>query len=238
MGRSYDIDGVNYPSVTAICGILNSPSMMNWIPWAVSQFVIEGLNDMGDNDYVKRENMINLTRKAAKDYNAGSAAIGTKVHAMIAGFYDLSVDPIRRKYKGAIGVNFDVRNLEVEAVKALMAFLKWNDVYSPSATQNETLVYSEEKGYAGTADMFCTIDGIPTVIDFKTSNNGRMYPEAKYQTAAYRYILKAEKNVIVTLNKKTGEFVSYDVSGSYEKDLEIFFSLLDVFNLTMGDKRW
>ena len=232
MGRSYDIDGVNYPSVTTICGILNSPSIMNWIPWAVSQFVIEGLNDMGDNDYVKRESIIALARKAAKDYNAGSADIGTKVHEMIASFYDVDTK------EGISGVNFDVRNLEVEAVKALMAFLKWNDAYSPSATQNEILVHSEEKGYAGTADMFCTIDGIPTVIDFKTSNNGRMYPEAKYQTAAYRYILKAEKNVIVTLNKKTGEFVSYDVSGSYEKDLEIFFSLLNIFNLTLGDKRW
>lgn len=47
----------------------------------------------------------------------------------------------------------------------------------------ETMMVNVEKGYGGTADLVCLLDGKPTVLDYKTGKS--IYAETAIQLAAY-----------------------------------------------------
>jgi hypothetical protein len=56
---------------------------------------------------------------------------------------------------------------------------------SPVIQECEKTVVNEEYGFAGTLDMIADIGGKRYVIDFKTSKDGTVYPEAHMQVSAY-----------------------------------------------------
>lgn len=78
----------------------------------------------------------------------------------------------------------------------------------------EFRVYNEKHMYAGTIDQCFVIDGKPTLVDIKTSNN--VYPEMTLQLAAYimgkpindpEYLeiwSRIEKALIIHIDKATG----------------------------------
>src|SRR4029453_12930097 len=63
--------------------------------------------------------------------------------------------------------------------------------HDPQPEAVEELVAWPEQGYAGRLDMRARIDGQSSLLDFKTSENGRVYPEAHVQVYAYQ--LAAER---------------------------------------------
>ena len=84
--------------------------------------------------------------------------------------------------------------------------------------------------YAGTCDLKCQMDSKYYLVDFKTGKTPkpkRGYPEWAMQTAAYRATdPDMEGNGVVHLSKETGEMKWYDLSDTYENDLEGFLYLL------------
>ena len=44
-----------------------------------------------------------------------------------------------------------------------------------------------ERGFGGTIDLYASIDGEPTLVDFKTGRG--LYPEMVYQLAAYQQLI-------------------------------------------------
>ena len=56
----------------------------------------------------------------------------------------------------------------------------------PDPISVEQITASLEHGYAGRYDLLAVIDGQRTLVDLKTSKNGRGYPEAHLQVEAYR----------------------------------------------------
>jgi hypothetical protein len=72
---------------------------------------------------------------------------------------------------------------------------RWLQVAQPEFLAAEMTVYNPDYGYAGTADVFLIIDGMPLIVDYKTSkkprkNNGdeaRPYATVGLQLAAYRH---------------------------------------------------
>jgi hypothetical protein len=57
--------------------------------------------------------------------------------------------------------------------------------HDPKPLAVEQLVCHPEMRYAGRLDLIAEIDGQPTLLDFKTNPNGRVYLEAHVQTTAY-----------------------------------------------------
>lgn len=60
--------------------------------------------------------------------------------------------------------------------------------YAPDPIAIERLVVHPELNFAGRLDLIATLEdqpGVPTLLDFKTNPNGRIYPEAHVQTHAY-----------------------------------------------------
>jgi len=83
--------------------------------------------------------------------------------------------------------------------------------------------------YAGRTDLICLMDGIETIIDFKTGTKPKPkdgYPEWRLQTAAYRNGAFAYGNGVVHLDKETGEMSWYDYTATFREDLEAFLYLV------------
>lgn len=78
--------------------------------------------------------------------------------------------------------SFDADEQLLPYLQAAAAFL-WE--YEPQPLEVEQLVVHPEYGYAGRPDLVAVVRDVPTLLDFKSNPEGRIYPEAHVQTTAY-----------------------------------------------------
>ena len=166
--------GIRLPGVTTVLGILNKPAL---VPWA-NNLGLQGIN--------------------VRDYVDDKADIGTLDHEMMhinlqnlmSTFPDSSllweqVDennvPLRVKgyYTGM--------QLQIAQV-GFKKFLEWKSQHTIVPIILERGMVSEKYQFGGTIDNYCLLDGIPTLIDYKTCK--ALYPEHFIQVCAYRQLLK------------------------------------------------
>lgn len=81
-----------------------------------------------------------------------AAARGTAVHNAIENY-----------------VKFDIEDISPEHAGYFEAFLKWFKEHKVQPYGNEIRLYHKSLMYAGTTDMTASVDGIDTLVDFKTS---------------------------------------------------------------------
>lgn len=124
------------------------------------------------------------------------------------------------------GLSVLTENLTPKQAKNLMAFVSWHNEVKPNVLGNEIKVYDVERGFAGTIDMLAEIDGVPYIIDIKTSN--ALHPNYNAQVAAYAEAYSSYmkstgqlKAGILHLNAKTKKGWSFR-EVNVEKDWEMF----------------
>jgi ATP-dependent exoDNAse (exonuclease V) beta subunit len=118
-------------------------------------------------------------------------------------------------------------------MKCFNAFIQWKNKNEVEEVETEVRVKSE-KGYAGTLDLKCVLNGESYIIDFKTS--GRIYPDYLLQLSAYRaaYVEMTKRDIhgmgILRLDKQTGlyEFKVYSYE-EYQKGLKMFLLLVEYY---------
>ena len=81
-----------------------------------------------------------------------AAARGTAVHNAIENYAKFGITDIPQKQAGYFE-----------------GFLRWFDEHSVKPYGSEIRLYHKSLLYAGTADMLASVDGVDTLIDFKTS---------------------------------------------------------------------
>lgn len=81
-----------------------------------------------------------------------AASRGTKVHAAVENYLLFGIEDISQELRGY----FD-------------GFKKWIDEVKPVPIKTECRIYHKTLNYAGTADLPCYIDDVPTLVDFKTT---------------------------------------------------------------------
>ena len=96
---------------------------------------------------------------------------------------------------------------------------------------------SEMFQYGGTLDHYCLLDGVPTLLDYKTGK--AIYPEQFYQLAAYRQLLneeghKVDQYIILRLGRNEEEGFETKIMTDLGKQLEIFLSCLKIYQLSKG----
>jgi hypothetical protein len=102
--------------------------------------------------------------------------------------------------------------LTYEELLCVLSFIDWRKTVKLEVIATEITVFSEIHGYAGTVDLICRIDGVPYVIDFKTSK--QVWKEHELQISAYRVALENGENPVPEKNPngtETGKIV--DLSG-------------------------
>ena len=117
------------------------------------------------------------------------------------------------------------------AMKSYYAWRKMNDVI-PIEVESSSV--SEKFGFGGTFDLYASVNGISTLIDFKTS--GALYADYNTQIGAYFQLLRENKGVIAVgklIRITKGDNSDFEVKTieQIEKQWELFKHLLRVYNL-------
>lgn len=111
---------------------------------------------------------------------------GSKVHKaieMLIGGEELRMDS--KVINPSTG---DEEEFTVEEWEAICSFSEWVKEVKPKFLMQETIVTSEEHGFAGTVDCVAQIGEDIYIIDWKTSQY--VWPEYELQISAYKQALK------------------------------------------------
>ena len=148
-----------------------------------------------------------------EDVLENAAERGTAIHFALELYNEFGVEEIDEEYRGYL-----------EAYKSFLRTYHYQPIH------NERQVVSE-LGYAGTVDCVAKVNGIVTVVDYKTTS--KLNPrKVGLQLAAYRQALKeegidTELGAVLQL-KKDGKykFLMYD-SNQLDEHFKYFKLLLD-----------
>lgn len=171
--------------------------------------------DDGNEGNVYRIDDIQLedARKNFRDVQQTALDVGSEVHAAIELFLKNRSFP-------------EIENEQV--LNGFSAFLDWFDENKVQVIHTEHTVYGPN--WAGTLDLICWLNGVKTVIDFKSSK-AFYINEMGPQIAAYRSCTDATASGILRLDKVSGTPQYKDFSKRYEKDLAIFNVMVELFYL-------
>lgn len=186
-GRFYDVDGELYPSVTHILGVISKPALLHWAANQERELVTEAAADL----YLDLLSTPPMIRPVYVTTLAGrlghvrahrralerAGAIGQQTHALIEW-------TLRQQLGQLIG---RAPRVEPPARHAFASFQAWADSVHLVPKYIEQTVYSRTHRYAGTMDLLAEVNGVLTLVDFKTGK--AIYPEAHLQNAAYQAAL-------------------------------------------------
>ncbi len=167
-------------------------------------------------------------------YVDSMAEVGTYAHYLI--LCDLTGEEPETE-----SVSPTVRDL---AENAFLSYLAWKSAHDVVPDLVETQLVSESDRYGGTIDFYGTVDGVPTLIDFKTSSG--IYPEHSYQLAAYWRLLayarhRVEQAKILQIGRTEDEGFSEHTFKDPSKRQDLFMHLRAVYDLQKelgGNNRW
>jgi hypothetical protein len=165
--RYYTIDGKKVPSVTTILNVINKPQLIPWAVRTTRDYIKQELFAFKRADSLKDLDLDGLLAKSAKEHDRvrnAAADKGIAVHSSIASY---------------VGAKSNVANND----PAVIAFRDWQESSQFVPIASERLVFSQEHGFAGTADLIGTLNDKLALLDIKTGRG--VYPEYKLQLAAY-----------------------------------------------------
>ena len=139
--------------------------------------VTTALNVLAKPALVPWANKLGLQGIDSSKYVDALAQIGTLAHHMIECYLS--------------GVTPDLSDYTTEQIdkaeNSVLSYHEWAKGHAVEPILTEAALVSEELRYGGTIDCYAGLDGVPTLIDFKTSR--AIWPEHLYQVAAYDYLL-------------------------------------------------
>ncbi len=140
---------------------------------------------------------------------------GTIVHAAVENYLLFGIEDISKELRGY----FD-------------GFKKWIDEVKPVPIKTECRIYHKTLNYAGTADLPCYIDNVPTLVDFKTTATvakilTRVQLEA-YKKAFESHEIKFERKLIIQ-SRKDGTYHAEQHPIADAESWKVFTELLDVY---------
>lgn len=188
-GRFYDIEDCGQlPSVTTILSVIGKPALMAWAAKVEREMVtkvsvdlyldVAGTPPMSRPAFLMTlESRLGKERAHSKEL-AKAGEIGTQVHELI-----------EWTMKGELMYEVGPSPRITDAAQwAFMAWEDWRKAVKLKPVVVEQVVYSRKYGYAGTLDLLAEVEGVLTVIDWKTGK--AVYGEAHLQNAAYRQAIR------------------------------------------------
>lgn len=188
-GRFYKIDGDDQPyvSVTHALGCIAKPALINWAANQERSLCLDAAADLyldcaATPPMSRATYLATLTarlgkQKAHKRELDKAGEIGSQAHALVEW-------NLRRDLGQKVGPEPRV----VDAAQwAFMAFQDWANSVSLKPLFIEQTVFSRSYRYAGTMDLLAEVNGVVTLVDFKTGKS--IYAEAHLQNVAYQQAL-------------------------------------------------
>ena len=118
------------------------------------------------------------------------------------------------------------------AENSLLSYLEWEKSHTVEPIICEVPMVSEKYRFGGTVDCYCNLDGIPTLLDFKTGK--AVYNEYFVQVAAYEEILEehgypVERVKILRIGRTEDEGFEERGMTDTADYFDIFMDLLDIY---------
>ena len=173
---------------------------------------------------VRWANKLGLEGIDSSKYTDEAAAVGTLAHEMVQAHLQ--------------GEKVDTNMfspLQVElAENALISFYEWLARHDVEPILCEVPMVSEEYKFGGTVDCYCKLDGVPTLLDFKTGK--AIYDEYFVQVSAYKQLLvergyPVERVQILRIGRDETEGFEERAITDTRKYFKIFENLLEVYYL-------
>ncbi|WP_205327023.1 hypothetical protein [Glycomyces sp. YM15] len=168
--HAYYLDGRQVPGVTTILDkTLAKPSLIDWAAAKVAEAAFDAWEA-----YEHTGDVTSLFATAdelaavPEQYKRAAAARGTRVHH--------AAEKFLRHGTGGIAAP--------DIAGYMRAFLDWHREVQPVPVLIEQSVANRTWRYAGTVDLIADIDGVRTLLDFKTGRS--LYVEVALQLDAYR----------------------------------------------------
>lgn len=157
-------DGKHYPSITSILKLVDKSFLAQYsanktMEWAVANW--ELLSQRSDEDGIR------AGKYRWKDHRDERAMVGDGVHNYLEALQT-----------GA----WDFPELDPEGEQIVAQYEQLIQKYKIEPILNEVTVADTDAGWFGTFDSYCLVDGVPTMVDFKTSKS--VQSEHKMQLAA------------------------------------------------------
>lgn len=171
---------------------------------------------------VKWANDLGIEGIDSSKYRDEAASVGTLAHALVQA--DIQGEQIDTTAYSPIDVDL--------AENSVLSFLEWKKTHKLKPIVCEVPLVSETMRYGGTVDCYCELDGVPTLLDFKTGK--AIYDEYFVQLAAYRNILEEHGYRVDTCKilrigrDETEGFEERSVTHT-DRYFQIFTNLLDIY---------
>lgn len=217
----FTVNGKSVLSVTAATSVVDkSRPLIYWATGLTRDFLMENLKKLVAD--TKGGEIASLIDEAVKQHQIKkkkAADAGTQVHAWVSQF-------IKAKTKK----DWPEIPKDPQIYNGINAFLKWVDEHEVKFLSSEKFIYSRKYNYAGIMDAEAIIGRKKCPVDFKTSK--RIYPEFRFQVAAYQGAVEEETGKpysgnkwLVRFGKDDGEFEAHEYA-EHDKDYKAFLSAL------------
>lgn len=182
------------------------------------------LNVLNKPALVPWANKLGLQGIDTRKYVDAAALVGTLAHEMVE--YYLR------------GERLDLRGYSPDDVqrarKAFRKFVMWAKAHKIESLLLEEPLVAEGYRFGGTIDWYGLRDGVPALIDFKTSK--ALYPEHLLQVAAYRRLLiengyQVEAAYILRIGRDESEGFEERIVENLDKRWELFEHCLEIYRL-------
>jgi len=173
---------------------------------------------------IKWANNLGLKGIDSSKYADALADIGTLTHYLIL---------CHIKEELAMTLDYSPNQLDV-ANNCFASYLAWEKTHKVEPKIVEMPLVSNEMRYGGTPDLYCLLDGVPTLIDFKTGK--ALYKEHNYQVAGYKAIIEemghpVKQSRLLRIGRDDDEGFEEKIINDDTIHKSIFMCLLGVYHL-------
>lgn len=240
------------PSVTGVLNVLSKDAL---IPWAVGQakeYAEKRVHEVSAGreslPIVEIENVLAEAQECWRDLSKATS-IGSISHRFLHAELEYRAGVRTERPKMTVEPDLvlapeftqemlDAANLSVTAG------LEYLDSNHVEPLYFERILFSPEHSYIGRCDLIAKVNGVLSIVDFKTSKN--LYEEYFLQLAAYQAAFACEfpervihNRIAVNIRKDgTGLDVETRDLSTYAADLECFIAALTAYKWRRVNNKW
>lgn len=216
------------PSVTTILNVLNKPALMEWAVTSACNYVEDELRTLLDTDSFSLEAVISVIGKARHAHTrlADTAAdIGTDAHDWLARYWN--------SVRGLCPApEMPAEGPVLQCVTAALDWIKEHDV-KPILIEHP--LYSRQYKITGTADFVGWVDGVMSIIDYKSTK--AIWPEVALQMAPYasmyyeEFQVSTKNRIALRMDKITGKFETRRFhETTFDLDMDTFICAFKLYD--------
>lgn len=228
--HTYTVDGVIYPSVTKITGMLDKPALRHWYVNRSISYISEQIYPGVPYDEIQLKEIFKDAKYGGARARDHAATIGKDVHEWIEKHITHQI---------ATGKKHDLpMPVHTGMQSSISKFLAWEEKTKPTYLMSEKRMVSIKHTFSGTVDIVYIDETDCTVIaDIKTGKN--VYPEHHLQTGGYAVMLKEEMPETFMAGNTMREIIHIPLVGELKiknpthdinTDMEAFIALSKVYH--------